>query len=36
MMTQLVTVNRAYEAAQRMVQTQDELLGKAIASIGRL
>jgi flagellar basal-body rod protein FlgF len=36
MMTQLVTVNRAYEAAQKVVQTQDELLGKAIASIGRL
>ena len=36
MMTQMVTVNRAYEAAQRMVQTQDELLGKAIDSIGKL
>ncbi len=36
MMTQMITVNRAYEAAQRMVQVQDELVGKAIASIGRL
>jgi flagellar basal-body rod protein FlgF len=32
----MVTVNRAYEAAQRMVQTEDELLGKAIASIGKI
>jgi flagellar basal body rod protein FlgG len=33
-MTQMVAVSRAYEAAQQMVQTQDELLGKAIASLG--
>jgi flagellar basal-body rod protein FlgF len=36
MMTQMVTVNRAYEAAQRMVQAQDSLLGEAITQVGRL
>ncbi len=35
-MTQMVMVARAYEAAQKMVQTQDELLGKTIASLGRM
>ncbi|MFZ5808661.1 MAG: flagellar hook-basal body protein [Chloroflexota bacterium] len=34
LMTQMVAVTRAYEAAQKMVQTQDELLGKAINSLG--
>jgi flagellar basal-body rod protein FlgF len=34
MMTQMVAVTRAYEAAQKMVQTQDELLGKTISSLG--
>lgn len=34
LMTQMVAVGRAYEAAQQMVQTQDELLGKAIATLG--
>jgi flagellar basal body rod protein FlgG len=36
MMTQMVEVNRAYQAAQRLVQTQDELLGRAIQILGRL
>ncbi|MBN2555737.1 MAG: flagellar hook-basal body protein [Anaerolineales bacterium] len=36
LMTQMVQVSRAYEAAQRMVQIQDELLGQTIASLGRL
>jgi flagellar basal-body rod protein FlgF len=36
MMTQMVSVTRAYEAAQRMVQTQDELLGQTINTLGRL
>ena len=36
MMAQMVTVNRAYEAAQRMVQSQDNLLGETIAQVGRL
>jgi flagellar basal body rod protein FlgG len=34
LMTQMVAVSRAYEAAQQMVQTQDELLGRAINSLG--
>ncbi len=36
MMTQMVMVSRAYEAAQQMVQNQDELLGKTIASLGQI
>ena len=36
LMTQLVEVARSYEAAQKMVQNQDELTGKAIASLGRI
>jgi flagellar basal body rod protein FlgG len=35
-MTQLVEVTRSYEAAQQMVSNQDELLGKAIATLGRI
>ena len=34
LMTQMVSVTRAYEAAQRMVQIQDDLLGRSIASLG--
>jgi flagellar basal body rod protein FlgG len=34
LMTQMVAVSRAYEASQQMVQTQDELLGKTINSLG--
>lgn len=36
LMTQLVEVARSYEAAQKLVQNHDELLGKAIASLGRI
>lgn len=36
LMTQLVEVARSYEASQKMVQNQDELLGKTIATLGRL
>jgi flagellar basal-body rod protein FlgF len=36
LMTQMVSVTRAYEAAQRMVQAQDELLGQTINTLGRL
>ncbi len=36
LMTQLVEVARSYEAAQKLVQNQDELLGKAISSLGRI
>ena len=36
LMTQMVEVGRSYEAAQKMVQNQDELIGKSIASLGRI
>ena len=35
LMTQMVAVSRAYEAAQQMVQVQDELLGQSINTLGR-
>jgi len=35
MMTAMAKVARTYEAAQKMVQSQDELLGKAISILGR-
>jgi flagellar basal body rod protein FlgG len=34
LMTQMVQVARSYEAAQQMVQNQDELLGQAIIKLG--
>lgn len=36
LMTQMVAVGRAYEAAQQLVHVQDDLLGRAIATLGRL
>jgi flagellar basal-body rod protein FlgF len=36
LMTDMVTVTRAYEAAQKMVTTQDDLLGRAISTLGRI
>lgn len=36
LMTQLAEVARFYEAAQKMVQNQDELLGRTIAQLGRI
>ena len=36
LMTQLVEVARSYEAAQNIVRNQDELLGRTIASLGRI
>lgn len=36
LMTQMISVARSYEAAQKMVQTQDELLGKTISSLGKV
>lgn len=36
LMTEMVAVARSYEAAQKMVQNEDELLGKVIASLGRI
>lgn len=35
LMTQMVAVARAYEAAQSMVQNQDELLSKTISTLGK-
>ncbi len=35
LMTQMVAVARAYESAQQLVQTQDELLAKTITSLGK-
>jgi flagellar basal body rod protein FlgG len=35
LMTQMVSVGRAYEAAQQLVQVQDELLGRAISTLGQ-
>jgi len=34
-MTQMVIVGRAYEAAQRVVQMQDETTGKLISNLNR-
>lgn len=36
LMTQMVSVTRAYEAAQKMVQNQDDLLGQTINILGHL
>jgi flagellar basal-body rod protein FlgF len=36
LMTEMIQVARSYEAAQKMVQNQDELLGKTISSLGRI
>ena len=36
LMTQMIAVSRSYEAAQKMVQTQDDLLGKTISSLGKV
>ena len=35
-MVDMITVMRAYEASQKMVQIQDETLGKAVNEIGRV
>lgn len=36
LMTEMVTVSRLYEAAQKMVTNQDELLGRSISTLGRV
>ena len=36
LMAQLVDVQRSYEAAQKMVQNEDQLTGKTISSLGRI
>jgi flagellar basal body rod protein FlgG len=35
LMAQMIEISRSYQAAQQMVQNQDELLGKAISTLGR-
>ncbi len=35
-MTELVSLVRAYQASQRMLQAEDELLGKAVNDVGRV
>jgi len=36
LMTQMISVARSYEAAQKMVQNTDELLGETISSLGKI
>jgi flagellar basal body rod protein FlgG len=36
LMTQMIEISRSYQAAQQMVQNQDELLGKSIATLGKV
>jgi len=36
LMTQMIEIERSYQAAQQMVQNQDELLGKSISTLGRV
>lgn len=36
LMTQMIEISRSYQAAQQMVQNQDELLGKSISTLGRV
>ena len=35
-MVSMITITRAYEAGQKMIQTQDNLIGKAVTEVGRL
>lgn len=35
-MVSMITITRAYEAGQKMIRTQDELLGKAVNDVGRV
>lgn len=35
-MVDMITVSRAYEASQKVIQTYDQLLGKAVNEVGRL
>jgi flagellar basal-body rod protein FlgF len=36
LMTQMIEISRSYQAAQQMVQNQDELLSKSISTLGRV
>lgn len=35
-MVSMITITRAYEAGQKMIQTQDELMGKAVNDVGKV
>lgn len=35
-MVNMISVSRAYEANQKVLQTQDEMLGKAVSDVGRV
>lgn len=35
-MVSMITITRAYEAGQKMIQTQDNLIGKAVNEVGKL
>lgn len=35
-MVAMITITRAYEAGQKMIQTQDNLIGKAVNEVGKL
>ena len=32
----MISVSRAYEANQKVLQTQDEMLGRAVSDVGRV
>ena len=35
-MVSMITITRAYEANQKMIQTQDTLIGKAVNDVGKV
>ena len=35
-MVSMITITRAYEANQKMIQTQDTLIGKAVSDVGKV
>ena len=35
-MINMISVSRAYEANQKVLQTQDEMLGRAVSDVGRV
>lgn len=35
-MVQMITISRAYEAAQKMIQTEDTEIGQAVSQVGRV
>ena len=35
-MVNMIAISRAYEANQKVLQSQDEMLGKAVSDVGRV